>query len=103
MIRFKSTHFTRNAFENGFPIGYPWLNFPMYMYMSYIYHFFKHWLNKKCFRNIHAPPPWCKIQNYYLCTRHYEFGTSHKAKLNINYITVNDLIIMITHWAKNSG
>ena len=56
MIRFKSTHFTRNAFENGFPIGYPWLNFPMYMYMSYIYHFFKHWLNKKCFRNIHAPP-----------------------------------------------
>ena len=40
---------------------------------------------------------------YYYSTRHYEFVTSHKAKLNINRIRVKDYIIMITHWAKNSG
>ena len=50
----------------------------------------------------YMPPPWCKIQNYY-CTRHYEFGTSNKAKININHIRVKDYIFMITHWAKNSG
>ena len=56
MIRFKSTHFTRNAFENGFPIGYPWLNFPMYMYMSYIYHIIT-LVKQEMFQKHTCPPP----------------------------------------------
>ena len=75
----------------------------VHVYVIYL-SFFQTLVKQEMFqKHTCPPPPWCKIQNYYLCTRHYEFGTSHKAELNINEIRVKDYIIMITHWAKNSG
>ena len=75
MIPFKSTYFTRNAFENGFPIGYP----PFSRYIKYIggglplehltiiaanvpEHDNQEWICFSCWDLIHFPDIHLKIQ-----------------------------------------